>query len=223
MANVQLKASSSLIDSIERTREFADVLRPLGPRLGPMFLQLPPRYSPQLIYDLAEYLDEFPRDVRLAVEVRHLDWFDSPHREALNQQLLSAHNMARVVIDTRPIRDLAGDEILEGSTYESLLETRERKPNVPVFLERTTDFVFLRFIGHPELAQNFEFIDEWVEYLVPQLQAGADAFIFCHSPNNFTAPYICREFYHRLTARVDLPPLPWDEIEPDIAEQPSLF
>jgi uncharacterized protein YecE (DUF72 family) len=214
--------AGGLIDSIERTREFIDVLRPLGPRLGPMFLQLPPKYSPEQMDDLAEYLDEFPKDVRLGVEVRHLDWFDSPHREALNQ-LLSSHNMARVVIDTRPIRDLAGDKVLEGSTYESLLETREKKPNVPVFLERTTDFVFLRFIGHPELAQNFEFIDEWVEYLVPQLQAGADAFLFCHSPENLTAPRICREFYHRLAARVDLPPLPWDEIEPDIAEQPSLF
>jgi uncharacterized protein YecE (DUF72 family) len=131
--------------------------------------------------------------------------------------------MARVVIDTRPIRDLAGDEILEGSTYESLLGARERKPDVPVFLERTTDFVFLRFIGHPELVQNFALIDEWVDYLVPQLQAGADAFLFCHSPENLTAPNICREFYRRLASRVDLPPLPWDEIEPDIAEQPSLF
>ena len=214
--------AGGLIDSIDRTREFVDVLRPLGPRLGPMFLQLPPKYSPQLMYDLAEFLDEFPKDVRLGVEVRHVDWFDSPHREALNK-LLSSHNMARVVIDTRPIRDLAGDEILDGSTYESLLETRERKPNVPVFLERTTDFVFLRFIGHPELKQNFEFVDEWVDYLVPQLQAGADAFIFCHSPENLTAPQICREFYHRLAAHVELPPLPWDEIEPDIAEQPSLF
>jgi uncharacterized protein YecE (DUF72 family) len=214
--------AGGLIDSIERTREFVDVLRPLGPRLGPMFLQLPPKYSPQQLDDLSEYLDEFPKDVRLGVEVRHLDWFDSPHREALNQ-LLSSHSMARVVIDTRPIRDLAGDEILEGSTYESLLETREKKPNVPVFLERTTDFAFLRFIGHPELAQNIEFIDEWAEYLVPQLKAGADAFIFCHSPENLTAPRIAREFYHRLAGRVDLPPLPWDEIEPGIAEQPSLF
>lgn len=211
-----------LADHIERAQEFVNVLRPLGPRLGPMFLQLPPRYSPRLTADLTQFLDEFPKDVRLGVEVRHLDWFDSPHRESLNQ-LLSSHNMARVVIDTRPIRSLAGDEILEGSTYESLLEARERKPDVPVFLERTADFVFLRFIGHPELAQNVEFMDEWVEYLVPQLQSGADAFIFCHSPESLSAPNICREFYARLSARIDLPPLPWDEIEPNVPEQPSLF
>jgi len=211
-----------LADSIARAHEFVNVMRPLGPRLGPMFLQLPPRYSPRLIEDLAQFLADFPNDVRLGVEVRHLDWFDPPHRDSLNQLLVS-RNMARVVIDTRPIRDLAGDEILEGSTYESLLEARERKPDVPVFLERTADFVFVRFIGHPELTQNLPFIDEWVDYLIPQLQADATAFIFCHSPENLTAPRICREFYRRLASQVDLPPLPWDEIEPDIAEQPSLF
>jgi len=211
-----------LADSIARAHEFVNVMRPLGPRLGSMFLQLPPRYSPRLMEDLAQFLADFPNDVRLGVEVRHLDWFDPPHRDSLNQMLIS-RNMGRVVIDTRPIRDLAGDEILEGSTYKSLLEARERKPDVPVFLERTADFMFIRFIGHPELAQNLPLVDEWVDYLVPQLKAGATAFIFCHSPGNLTAPRICREFYRRLASQIDLPPLPWDEIEPDIAEQPSLF
>jgi uncharacterized protein YecE (DUF72 family) len=211
-----------LVDNMGRAQEFVNILRPLGPRLGPMFLQLPPKYSPRLIEDLAKFLDEFPKDVRLGVEVRHLDWFDAPQRDSLNQ-ILSSHNMARVVIDTRPIRDLAGDKILEGSTYESLLGARERKPDLPVFLERTTDFVFVRFIGHPELTQNFALIDEWVDYLVPELQAGPSAYIICHSPENLTAPNIAREFYSRLAARIDLPPLPWDEIESDIPEQPSLF
>jgi uncharacterized protein YecE (DUF72 family) len=216
-----------LTSQIDRAQEFVNVLRPLGSRLGPMFLQLPPKYSPHLIGDLAQFLDAFPRDVRLGVEVRHLDWFDSPHRDLLNQ-LLSSHNMARVVIDTRPIRDLAGDEILEGSAYESLLGARERKPDVPVFLERTTDFVFLRFIGHPELSQNFAFIDEWVDYLIPEMKAGATAFIICHSPENLTAPNICREFHKRLSEKISVLPLPWDEVEsepdiPDIPQQPSLF
>lgn len=69
-----------------------------------------------------------------------------------------------------------------GSSYESLLEARERKPDVPVFLERTADFIFLRFIGHPELSQNFPAMDEWVKYLVEEMNLGSSAFVFCHSP-----------------------------------------
>ncbi len=214
--------NGKLADYIERAHQFNEVMRPLASRLGPMFLQLPPGYSPRLMDDLAKFLDAWPREIRLGVEVRHLDWFESPHRDTLNA-LLSSRGMARVVIDTRPIRSLEGDAILAGSSYESLLEARERKPDVPVFLERTTDFIFLRFIGHPELEHNLEFMQEWVDYLVPAIQQGASAYIFCHSPDNMIAPAICREFHRRISQRVDVSSLPWDEIKPDMPEQPRLF
>ena len=214
--------NGKLLEYVDRALYFVDVMRPLATRLGPLFLQLPPRYSPNLLGDLEAFLSRMPRDIRLAVEVRHLDWFDSPHREALNQ-LLASYNMARVVIDTRPIRSLEGDQILAGSSYESLLEARERKPDVPVFMERTGDFIFLRFISHPDLVQNIEFINEWVDYLVPQMQQNADVFIFCHSPDNLIAPEICREFHRRLASKINIPPLPWDALKPDAPEQPSLF
>jgi uncharacterized protein YecE (DUF72 family) len=197
-------------------------MRPLASRLGPMFLQLPPSYPPKLMADLAKFLDAFPADIRLGVEVRHLDWFDSPHDESLDQ-LLTEHNMARVTIDTRPIRNLQGDAVLAGSSYESLLEARERKPDVPVVPKRTSDFIFLRFIGHPDLEHNLEWVSEWVDYLVPQMQANADVFIFCHSPDNMSAPNICREFHRRIASKIKIPSLPWDTIQPDVPEQPSLF
>ncbi|MFN8413519.1 MAG: DUF72 domain-containing protein [Anaerolineales bacterium] len=197
-------------------------MRPLASRLGPMFLQLPPSYSPRLIDDLEKFLTAWPQEIQLGVEVRHLDWFETPHRDSLNQ-LLSAHNMARVVIDTRPIRTLDGDASIEGSSYQSLLEARERKPDVPVFLERTADFIFLRFIGHPELQQNLPMIEEWVEYLVKEMKQGASAYIFCHSPDNMIAPDICREFHHRIASQINIPSLPWDEFKPDLPVQPTLF
>lgn len=214
--------NGKLADYVERARGFVDTMRPLASRLGPMFLQLPPSYSPKLLPDLATFLDAFPQDIRLGVEVRHLDWFDEQHRSALNQ-LLAERNMARVVIDTRPIRNLSGDESIRGSAYESLLEARERKPNVPVFEDQTTDFTFLRFIGHPEMEQNQPYMKEWVRRISDQLSAGSDAFVFCHSPDNYLAPEICREFHHRIAAGGTIPPLPWDEIKPDVPEQPSLF
>ena len=158
-----------LLDNVERARGFIELMRQLGSRLGPMFLQLPPRYSPKLLGDLQAFLARWPPDVRLAVEVRHLDWFDEPHDEALNS-LLTEHNMARVTIDTRPIRDLSGEDILAGSVYQSLLEARERKPDVPVVPKRTADFIFIRYIGHPEIEVNSPYLEEWGEYVISQLQ-----------------------------------------------------
>jgi uncharacterized protein YecE (DUF72 family) len=211
-----------LADNTDKAAGFVDVMRGLGNRLGPMFLQLPPRFSPNLLADLEAFLSAWASDVRLAVEVRHLDWFDSPHDEVLNV-LLASHNMARVTIDTRPIRDLQGDRILAGSTYESLLEARERKPDVPVVPKRTSDFVFVRYIGHPDLEINRPFLGEWESYFSEQIKSGADVHMFCHSPDNMTAPYLCREIHQRVAGEVDIPPLPWDGITSDTPEQPGLF
>jgi uncharacterized protein YecE (DUF72 family) len=211
-----------LMDNVGRAREFIDILRQLGTRLGPMFLQLPPRYSPKRLGDLTAFLAVWPREVRLAVEVRHLDWFDSPHDESLNE-LLSEHNMARVTIDTRPIRDLDGDEILAGSVYQSLLEARERKPDVPVVPKRTSDLIFVRYIGHPKIEVNNPYLKEWGNYFISQLLEGADIYMFCHSPNNLAAPWLCRKLYAQVEKEVDLPPLPWNEVDIENYEQGQLF
>jgi uncharacterized protein YecE (DUF72 family) len=187
-----------------------------------MFLQLPPRYSPRQLDDLNAFLEAWPQEYRLAVEVRHQNWFDAPHHASLNQ-LLREHNMARVVIDTRPIRDVMGVEILRGSVYESLLEARERKPDVPVIPENTADFVFVRYIGHPSMQINLPLLNEWGDFVAKQLSAGSDAFVFCHSPENLTAPWLCRKLHQHVADQITIPPLPWDETDTSTFEQGRLF
>jgi uncharacterized protein YecE (DUF72 family) len=211
-----------LVESVDRAHQFIKVMQGLGTRLGPMLLQLPPRYSPSLLDDLKTFLAAWPREVRLAVEVRHLDWFESPHSTTLDQ-LLIQHNIARVTIDTRPIRDLAGDKRLEDSTYGNLLQAREQKPDVPIIPTSTTDFTFIRYIGHPDLAMNDQYLDEWGKYCVSQLRKGVDVYIFSHSPENLTEPLLCRKLYDRIARHVPIAPLPWNNIKSDPPEQPTLF
>jgi uncharacterized protein YecE (DUF72 family) len=214
--------NGKLSDYVDRALQFVEIMRPLASRLGPMFLQLPPSYSPRLLDDLKTFVHAWPRELRLAVEVRHLDWFDAPHEDLLNQ-LLSDHNMARVTIDTRPIRNLQGDAVLAGSSYESLLEARERKPDVPVVPKRTADFIFVRYIGHPELKFNVEYLDEWGNYFASQMKEGADVYGFCHSPDNMVAPELCREIHQRVRGQIDIPPLPWHSVKSNATEQGRLF
>jgi uncharacterized protein YecE (DUF72 family) len=214
--------AGKLTEHIEEALTFVEIMSELGSHLGSMFLQLPPRYSPRQFEDLKAFLEAWPPEYRLAVEVRHLDWFDTPHHDSLNQ-LLSEHNMARVVIDTRPIRDLKGDKILRGSVYESLLQARERKPDVPVIPENTADFVFVRYIGHPDMQINLPFLNEWGDFVAKQFSQGLDTFVFCHSPENLTAPRLCRTLHQRVAAQIAIPPLPWDEIDASTFEQRRLF
>jgi uncharacterized protein YecE (DUF72 family) len=214
--------AGNLAEHIEEARQFFQAMSPLGPRLGPLFLQLPPRYPPTKFTDLQVFLESWPSKAPLAVEVRHTGWFDAPHEESLNA-LLSEHGAARVIIDTRPIRNLRDDPILGGSVYQRLLEARERKPNLPTRMDRTAAFTFIRYIGHPQFDRNELFLAEWVDVLAAWLKEGADAYVFCHCPDERLDPWLCRAIHQRVSALVPLPPLPWDETDSTVASQPSLF
>ena len=204
--------AGKVMDHLAEVSQFLAVMRSLGDRLGPIFLQLPPTYPPSMIEDLRAFIEWWPAPLQLAVEVRHPTWFDAAHHQTL-QALLASHQMARVIIDTRPIRSLKGDSILKGSVYERLLQARERKPNLPVVLEPTAPFTFLRYIGHPHLEQNTPFLDEWAGHLAEWLREGRDTYVFCHCPDETLDPQLCRELHQRIATKAPVSPLP--QSEPD--------
>lgn len=87
---------AGLICPRENLLSFRDEIRNLGPRLGPLLIQLPP--SQAFRAELAPaFLEEiraaFPEE-QIALEPRHLTWFTS---EA--DQLLSDMRIARVIAD----------------------------------------------------------------------------------------------------------------------------
>ena len=180
---------------------FVERMRGLGERLGPMFLQVPPTFAPANMPQLEAFLTFWPRDLRLAVEVRHPAFYTEKHGRTLDTLLLQ-HKVARVMMDTRPLRT--------GSTEEQrLLEARERKPDLPLHVAVTTDFAFLRYIGHPDSAVNEPFLQSWSQQIADWLKQGITLYVFCHCPLEKQAPNICADLYQRVQALVALPPLPW--------------
>ena len=74
-----------LHDPEEPVDRFLDRARRLGPKMGPILIQLPPRFSLNL-ERLAETLDQFPDGVRVAVEFRDESWFVDDVRELLERR-----------------------------------------------------------------------------------------------------------------------------------------
>ena len=218
--------AGQLMAHLSEAQRFIDLMRNLGTRLGPLFLQLPPRYSPKLLNDLQKFLAAWPREMKLAIEVRHPDWFSEPHHSTLNQ-LLRAHDVARVLIDTRPIRDLPDAKIEDGKVQVRMEQAQERKPDVPLLPERTASFAFVRYIGHPQVELNASLLDEWADRMAGWIKEGVTIFAFCHGPDETQSPLICRELHQRVAARVTIDPLPWDDVgQDDISSnytQASLF
>ena len=165
-----------------------------------MFLQLPPSFAPAQISELQGFLDFWPEELRLAVEVRHLQFFTRPYTEELNA-LLRQYKVARVIMDSRPIR--------VGSTEEKqVLQSRERKPDLPVELTTTTDIAFVRYIGHPRMEINDPLLDNWAHQIVQWLKQGITVYAFCHCPFEIHSPQICHALYRSVSTLASLPPLP---------------
>ncbi len=192
------------------TLAFVERMQHLGTRLGPIFLQLPPAFSPGQLPTLETFLAFWPQNTRLAVEVRHPNFYTEKDAEMLNS-VLRQYNVARVLMDTRPIRTGTEQE-------QYMLQARERKPNLPLQIVTTTDFAFVRYIGHPKMEVNASFLDQWVQQCKQWLTHGLTLYVFCHCPFEEHSPNICLELYNRLTKVISLPALPWQEEKSDKEE-----
>lgn len=188
----------------------------LQERLGTFFLQLPPSFSPAHLDQLESFLANWPPSYRLAIEVRHPDFFEEPHAARLNE-LLKQHHMTRVLMDTRPIRTGPAKE-------QQLLKARERKPDLPVHITVTSDVAFVRYIGHPRAEVNQPFLENWGRLFAHWLDEGVTIYAFCHCPFEVNSPFICQQLYERVSAYTSLPPLPWSAShKSDEPEQGRLF
>jgi len=185
--------------------QFIEQMQGLGDRLGPLFVQLPPHYSPAQLSDLAVFLRELAQaEVDIALEVRHLGWFQAPHSDRL-QKLLTHLHIGRVHLDTRPIYEVPDDP---------QLEAERKKPKVPVDFRTTTSFSLIRYISHPVWEMNLAFLKDWRSVVDQSLQTGKRVYFFVHCPVEARSPANARSIQQFLEQQgVDLPTLPWNRIE----------
>jgi uncharacterized protein YecE (DUF72 family) len=212
----ELSHSGHLARKTGETLAFVERMAALGPRLGPFFLQVPASYGPAQLDDLGGWLAAWPQGYRVAVEVRHNDWYAAPGEGAL-MRLLEQHRAGRVLMDVRPLS--AGP--LPGAE-ENLQRARDNKPDVPLHPLRSADFALVRYIGHPDLALNEPLLDEWAARIADWLAEGTQVYFFMHCPDERRSPALCRAFQQRLARLADVPPLPWDALDRGM-EQARLF
>jgi len=100
---------------------FFDRARELGPKLGPVLMQLGPDFGPAELPGLIEFLPLVPRDVRLAVEFRQRAWINDGVLA-----LLAEHGAALALTDGRWI---------------------PRKTMIALAERPTADFAYVRWMG----------------------------------------------------------------------------
>jgi uncharacterized protein YecE (DUF72 family) len=84
------------VDSrIETARTFVNIMKHMGPKLGPLLLQFPYSFKPDSISLFQEIIRSLPDKCRIAVEIRNKSWL----KVDVFLQELSDKNAALVLID----------------------------------------------------------------------------------------------------------------------------
>lgn len=208
----EITHGSLLTPALYQALSFLELAQGLGERLGPIFAQLPPSYSPNNLEDLATFLAAIA-DYQLpfALEVRHPDWFKAPHNHQL-ADLLQALGIGKVLLDSRPIYQPQAEG--EDSNMHKQITQERRKPNLPLQPVVTAPFSLIRFISHPQAQLNQVYWQEWVKLIQVWLREGKQIYFFVHCPQEEQSPHNARYFQQLLIQQgVAVPPLPWEQLQ----------
>ena len=193
---------------------FIAQMQELGDKLGVMFIQLPPNYAPEKFTDLTVFFTALSKqNVSIALEVRHLDWFKSPHRERLNE-LFTKLGIGRVILDSRPIYE---------ANRSGAAIVACKKPQVPIDLTLTAPFILIRYVSHPVRSANRIWLEGWANQIQTWLQQDIQVSMFFHCPIEVKSPINARYFHEMLVeSGIKINPLPPRFVD-DSPVQLSLF
>lgn len=182
----------------EQLRDFMKVMEPLHDRVGQWTIQLPAAFGPEHLDRLKKFCANFPPNFPLGVEVRHMAFFSKGEEERALNQWLVENNIDRIIMDSRPVFAAKPDN-------EAIIDAQMKKPRVPVHAIATASHPLIRFIGHPEEQQNYEFFKPWLNKLPQWIAEGKQPYVMIHTADNIIAPELAANLYKDITKTYHAP------------------
>lgn len=167
--------------------QWLTLFEPLIEHTGSFMLQLPKSFSPDYLARLAAFIDLWPSNLPLAIEVRHLGFFQKDAREKQFNRLLMTHNIDRVVMDTRAL-------FSEPASTDAIIDAQNKKPRVPVNVIATGTRPIVRFVGCSKLENNLNFYQPWLKKLKYWQDEGKTPYVFFHTADNHDSAHLARQF-----------------------------
>lgn len=168
-------------DSVDR---FCESVWHFGEKLGTCFLQLHDNFGPENMERLSIFLDYWPVDLPLAIELRHAGWYADYNTYQILIQLLEKHQVTNILTDTAGRRDL-------------------------LHMNPITSTPLIRFVatGHKS---DYNRLDDWTERLEKWKQKGVSTVaFFIHQNAEQESPllsqYLIDQLNHKLSLNIKKP------------------
>jgi uncharacterized protein YecE (DUF72 family) len=154
--------------------EYCDNISNFEEKLGMAFLQLHDNFGYKNYDKLVNFIENFPKAIPLAVELRNTDWFNKTAVSNEVYQLFEKHQIANIIVDTAGRRDL-------------------------LHMRLTTPKAFIRYVGSNDPQSDRERLDDWIDRLKVWVGLGLrDIYFFVHQNIEMESPFLSAYFIEKL-------------------------
>ena len=155
---------SQLTNAGPQTTAFLEGVLAFEEHLGPIFLQVSDKFSPNRKDQLFQYLASLPKDLQWFLEVRHPQWFSDEGIWMELLQTLQKLKIGLLITDTSGRRDCA-------------------------HMHLTVPSAFIRFVGNSLHPTDYTRIDDWVNRIRYWLEHGLkELYFFMHMHDEAYSP-----------------------------------
>ncbi|MGE0590574.1 MAG: DUF72 domain-containing protein [Cyclobacteriaceae bacterium] len=169
----QISHYRRLKDAEELTERFLEGVSAFKNTLGPIFLQLPPNFTPKNFDALKNYLETLPKDIEVFTELRSPKWFLEENFETVFS-MMEENKIGSIITDASGRRDC-------------------------VHMRLTTPVAFIRFVGNGLHPTDYTRVDDWVQRIKTWMDQGIErVYFFMHQHEEIYSPELSRYVIRQL-------------------------
>lgn len=147
----------------------------LKEKLGTIFLQMNSNFAPKDFNRVVSFVESWPKEIALAIEFRHTNWYNDEMVANELFNLLETNNISNVIVDTAGRRDL-------------------------MHMRLTNPTAFVRYVGANHKS-DYTRLDDWVDRLkLWQDQGVKEIDFFIHQNVEKESPLLSAYFIKKLNA-----------------------
>lgn len=153
--------------------QFATTVLNFDEKLGMVFLQLHDNFKPKDRDRLIKFVENWPKEVPLAIELRNQEWFGN--EEILNEtcELFEKHQITNILVDTAGRRDM-------------------------LHMRLTTPVAFIRYVG-ANAESDYTRLDDWLTRITDWKEQGLQQlFFFIHQNVEKASPLLSAYFIENM-------------------------
>jgi len=153
--------------------QFATAVLNFDEKLGMVFLQLHDNFKPKDYERLEQFVNKWPKEVPLAIELRNTEWFTDEEIFDKTCKLFEQHNITNIIVDTAGRRDM-------------------------LHMRLTTPNAFIRYVGAND-ESDYKRLDDWLKHLTKWKKEGLqNLYFFVHQNIEKASPLLSAYFIENL-------------------------